>query len=104
MKDGNIRRFTIKPEDFGMNRGNIEDIQITETEESAAIIKDVLYNRAGETAASIVTLNAAAGLYVAGKADTLEDGVEQVQQAIQSGRTREYYESIASERENRQYA
>lgn len=104
MKDGNIRRFTVKPEDFGMARGNIEDIQITETEESAAIIKAVLYNRAGETAASIVTLNAAAGLYVAGRAETLEDGVMQVREAIQSGRTKEYYESIASERENRQYA
>ncbi|CDQ20417.1 anthranilate phosphoribosyltransferase [Halobacillus karajensis] len=104
LKDGQISRFTVSPKDFGLPLGNLEDIRITKTEESAQMIKDVLYGSANQSAASIVTLNAAAGLYVAGKADDLHEGVKLVQDAINNGVTREYFEAIISERENRQYA
>jgi anthranilate phosphoribosyltransferase len=104
LKDGKITRFTISPEDFGLSVGNLEDIRISKTEESAKIIRDVFYGEANESATTIVTLNAAAGLYIAGKAKDLRDGVELVQKAIQEGVVRTYFESIVSEKENRQYA
>ncbi|WP_226585051.1 anthranilate phosphoribosyltransferase [Halobacillus litoralis] len=104
LKDGEIRRFTIAPEDYGLSRGPIEDIRITRTEDSAAIIRDVLYGKANESAASIVTLNAAAGLYVADKVKDIQEGVEAVQEAIRSGMASEYFESIVTEKEKRQYA
>ena len=104
LKNGEITRFTVSPEDFGLPLGNLSDIRISKTEESARIIKDVLYGRSNESAASIVTLNAAAGLYVAGKAADLQEGVHLVQKAISEGVTSKYYESIVNEKENRQYA
>ncbi|ARI78318.1 anthranilate phosphoribosyltransferase [Halobacillus mangrovi] len=104
LKDGEITRFTITPEDFGLERGSLEDIQISKTEESAAMIYNVLSGQANESAMTIVTLNAAAGLYVAGKVEDLSEGVYQVQKAIQTGVTFAYFESIAVEKENRQYA
>ncbi|WLR47805.1 anthranilate phosphoribosyltransferase [Halobacillus litoralis] len=104
LKNGEITRFTVSPEDFGLPLGNLKDIRISETEESAQIIKDVFYGRSNESATSIVTLNAAAGLYVAGKAADLQEGVHLVQKALSEGITSKYYEMIVNEKENRQYA
>src|SRR5690606_13483817 len=36
LKNGNITRYTIAPEMFGLKRGKIEDIQVETAEESAA--------------------------------------------------------------------
>ncbi|ASF38455.1 MULTISPECIES: anthranilate phosphoribosyltransferase [Halobacillus] len=104
LKDGTISRTTVTPEDLGLTRGKLEDIQIEKTEQSAAMIEAVMLGNANESATTIVTMNAAAGLYVAGKAEDLRDGVKQVQEAIQTGVTRRYFESVAVEREDRQYA
>ncbi|MGP4060855.1 anthranilate phosphoribosyltransferase [Halobacillus sp. H74] len=104
MRDGKITRFTVSPEEFGLSRGRLEDIRITETGQSAKIIKDVLYGKANESAHTIVVMNAAAGLYVAGKAADLREGVHQVEKAIREGVAKDYFESIIMEKENRQYA
>ncbi|RWZ58204.1 anthranilate phosphoribosyltransferase [Halobacillus fulvus] len=104
LKDGQISRFTITPEQFGLERGKLEDIQISTKEESAQIIADVLTGKANQSAMTIVTLNAAAGLYVAGKVDSIEEGVKKVQEAIGNDTVKKYFHQISVEKENRQYA
>ncbi|MCP3029025.1 anthranilate phosphoribosyltransferase [Halobacillus sp. A5] len=104
LKDGEITRFTLTPEDLGLKSGKLEDIQINTTNESAQIIEQVLQGSANESALTIVKMNAAAGLYIAGKAKDLREGVQLVQQAIESGRVYNYFTSIQEERERRQYA
>ncbi|MFC7063886.1 anthranilate phosphoribosyltransferase [Halobacillus seohaensis] len=104
LKNGKITRFTITPEDVGLKSGKLEDIQIETSIESARIIEQVFKGTADESAMTIVTMNAAAGLYVAGKAEDLTDGVKRVQQAIQEGIVFKYFTSIQEEKERRQYA
>ncbi|UOR13374.1 anthranilate phosphoribosyltransferase [Halobacillus amylolyticus] len=104
LKDGEVHRFTITPEELGLSRGKLEDIQITDSQQSADLIKQVIIGEANESAMTIVTMNAAAGLYVAGKASDLTDGVKRVQDAIKSGSVQTYFASIQGEEENRQYA
>ncbi|GGF24351.1 anthranilate phosphoribosyltransferase [Halobacillus andaensis] len=104
LKDGEITRFTLTPEDLGLKSGELKDIQINTTDDSARIIEQVLRGSANESAMTIVTMNAAAGLYVAGKAADLREGVQRVQQAIESGTVYNYFTSIQEERERRQYA
>ncbi|MCA0971867.1 anthranilate phosphoribosyltransferase [Halobacillus litoralis] len=104
LKDGTISRFTISPEQFGLKRGKLEDIQIETKEESASIISQVMNGTANESAMTIVTLNAAAGLYVAGKVQDLQEGVNSVQQKIMDGTVKRYLDSIVVEKERRQYA
>ncbi|UOQ43790.1 anthranilate phosphoribosyltransferase [Halobacillus salinarum] len=104
LKDGEIRRFTLTPEDVGLKTGKLEDIQITRTEESAAIIKQIIEGTANESATAIVTMNAAAGLYVAGKVKDLKEGVEEVTKALKSGTVKQYFYTITVAKENRQYA
>ncbi len=84
LKDGKIRRFSIQPEDFGVQRTPVSELKAADAVESLAIIRSVMDNNAGP-ARDIVMLNAGAAIYVAGLADTLQSGMAMADQAIASG-------------------
>ena len=79
-----IREYSIQPEDFGMERASISQLEVSSVEQSLAMIKAVLGKEPGP-AADIVALNAGAAIYVAGLADSIAEGVVLAQDAIGSG-------------------
>jgi anthranilate phosphoribosyltransferase len=85
LKDGRIFQYVIKPEDFALTRGDLADIVVRDSGESADMILQVLQNKGNKSATNAVLLNAAAALYVAGKADSLLQGVRLAQYALDSG-------------------
>ncbi|MET0100438.1 MAG: anthranilate phosphoribosyltransferase [Sedimenticola sp.] len=87
LKDGRVRRFSVQPEDFGMNRTPIDSLKAADAAESLGIIRSVLEDNAGP-ARDIVCLNAGAAIYTSGLAGTLADGVEKASEAIASGEAR----------------
>jgi len=87
LKDGMVRRFSIKPEDFGVKRTPIDAIKATDAADSLQIIRSVLDNQPGP-ARDIVRLNAGAAIYTAGLATTLAEGMSKADQAIASGEAR----------------
>lgn len=87
LKDGQVKRFTVRPEDFGLKRVALDAIRVADAAESLGIIRGVLEDRPGP-ARDIVVLNAGAAIYCAGLADTLKAGVEKADQAIASGEAR----------------
>lgn len=87
LKQGQVRRFSIQPEDFGLKRTSIDQLKAADAAASLSIIRDVLDNQAGP-ARDIVQLNAGAAIYTAGVTDTLQAGVERAGQAIASGEAR----------------
>ena len=87
LKDGQIRRFSIQPEEFGVQRTSISAITADSAEDSLRIIRSVLEDHAGP-ARDIVMLNAGAAIYAAGLADSLKDGVAKADAAIASGEAR----------------
>jgi len=84
LNDGEVKTYTIKPEDFGMAPAELEQIRATDSAHSLDIIKGVFNNDPGP-AKDIVCLNAGAAIYAAGLAATLAEGVEKAQQVIASG-------------------
>jgi anthranilate phosphoribosyltransferase len=84
LKDGSVTEYQITPEQFGIERGNCNDIVVNSVEESLKIMQSVLDNEPG-TARNIVILNAAAAIYVAGLADNLDQGVTLASDSISSG-------------------
>ncbi|WP_446011767.1 anthranilate phosphoribosyltransferase [Candidatus Electrothrix sp.] len=83
--NGTVESYTVNPEDVGLPRANIEDIQGGATaQESAALIREVLGNTPGARL-DMVLLNAGASLLAAGKATDLQAGVEQAREIIASG-------------------
>lgn len=99
VRDGELRELTWAPEDFGLERSSLEAIQVETPEQSASIIRRVL---AGETgpARDIVLLNAAAALWIAGRAASLPECVKLAAEAIDSGAARELLARLI-ERTNR---
>jgi len=84
LKDGQITSYTISPEQFGLGRGKLEDLQVDGAEASLAVIKDVFANKPG-AARDIVILNAGAAIYAADLVDSLEDGMTKAADIIASG-------------------
>lgn len=83
LKQGELSQYTITPEQFDMERGNIDDIIVNSAEESLAMVTDVLSDKLG-AARDIVLLNSGATIYCAGLSNSLEEGVDLARQAISS--------------------
>lgn len=76
--------YEIKPEDFGIDRADKEDILGGTPEENAAITRSILDGSLKGAKRDIVLLNAGSGLYIAGKADSIKSGVELAAELIDS--------------------
>lgn len=85
LKNGKIGRYEITPEEMGLSRGELKDIQVESPKASANLILEVFQGKRKGAAADIVALNAGAALYVAGKADSLKNGVKLSLEAIHNG-------------------
>ncbi len=93
LKDGETRTYEISPEDFGMDVASKEDLVGGEAEENAKITRTVLNGEKGPRR-NAVLLNSAAGLYVAGMVDSLEEGVKLAEDVIDSGKAMEQLEKF----------
>ena len=93
LNNGEVKTYTVQPEDFGMSRADLEQIRATDSAHSLEIIKSVFNNTDGP-AKDIVCLNAGAAIYAAGLTATLADGVKKAQQVIASGAVAEKLEQL----------
>lgn len=84
LKNGQVKTYTIKPEDFNLKTSPIQTIQVTDAEHAKKMLISVLENVAGP-ARDIVLLNAGAAIYTAGIANTLEQGITIARQVIENG-------------------
>jgi anthranilate phosphoribosyltransferase len=84
LKDGSIRTYHIKPEDFGFKRCSPEDLLGGGPDENAGIIMGVLEGKKGP-ARDIVLLNAAAAITAGALASKIEEGIAIAHGAIDSG-------------------
>lgn len=94
LKNGQVRRFSIQPEDFGIKRTSIDTIKAVDATDSLRIVRSVLDNQEGP-ARDIVQLNAGAAIYTAGLAETLAEGIEKADAAIASGEARNRLDRLA---------
>jgi anthranilate phosphoribosyltransferase len=84
LKDGTITVREVVPEDAGLPRSGISDLKGGDAAHNAAAMRALLLGEPGPYR-DIVLLNSAAALIVAGKANSLEDGVARAAYAIDSG-------------------
>ncbi|MCL4143545.1 UNVERIFIED_CONTAM: hypothetical protein GTU68_002753 [Idotea baltica] len=85
MRNGEVTTYTVQPEDFGLTQAVVNDIVVADPSASLAMIERVLNAEPG-AARDIVVLNAGAGVYVSGLADSLAQGVEMAAKSIDSGK------------------
>ena len=85
LENGEIRTFTVSPEDAGLGTASLEALRCATVAESAARARDVLGGTHGPCR-DVVVLNAAAALVVAGRASDLREGARESAEAIDDGR------------------
>jgi anthranilate phosphoribosyltransferase len=86
--NGEIKLYTISPEQFGIERNDLSTLAVTSVNDSLNTMLSVLENRQGP-ATDIVLLNAGAAIYTAGIAGTLEAGITRARQVIENGSARD---------------
>ncbi|MCS6831657.1 MAG: anthranilate phosphoribosyltransferase [Armatimonadota bacterium] len=89
VQDGKIREERITPEQVGLCRASAEEITAPDSAQDCA---QMLYRLlAGEKGAArdLLLLNAGAALVVGGKASNIAEGIQQAQEAIDSGRAQQ---------------
>ena len=85
LKDGEIKTYTVRPEDYGLNRATLNEIQGGDAEENAQIILDLL---GGEPSPrlEIVLMNSAAALVASSKVEGFREGIAAARESIASGK------------------
>jgi anthranilate phosphoribosyltransferase len=82
---GEVRSFVLTPESVGLSRHRKEDLRGGDAAFNAAALRRLLEGKAGAYRDTVL-MNAGAGLVVAGKAATIQDGVNLAAQAVDNGK------------------
>ena len=84
LNQGKLSERTITPKDFGATESSLASIKGGDAKTNAAIMNEIL-NGEKHPARSAVSMNAAAALFVAGKAANLREGYQLAMTALDNG-------------------
>lgn len=87
--NGTFRRYEITPEEYGFRRCSKRDLTGGDGTENAKITEAILKGECTDAKADAVLLNAGAGIYLAGGAGSIAEGIEIARDTIQSGKAYE---------------
>ncbi len=88
LKDGTITSYRVNVEEVGLRRASVDALRGGDVEANVRIVQGVLDGRNGP-ATDVAILNAGAAVYVAGKVDSLADGVQRARETVGSGAAKE---------------
>lgn len=96
LDNGTYKTYEIKPEDFGLTRCTREDLRGGDPAENAQIAIAILKGEKGPRRDTVL-MNAGAGLYIAGKASSIADGIRLAGELIDSGKALTVMETLKAE-------
>ena len=95
LRHGEILEYEIHPEDFGMPMMSHRSLRVENAQQSRAMLLQAIEGKPG-TAFEIVSLNAGAALYAAGRAGSIAEGLALARDTARSGAARQKLESFVS--------
>jgi anthranilate phosphoribosyltransferase len=84
LRDGELSTYEVTPEQVDLESAPEGAVGAGTPEQNALVLREVLAGNPG-TERSLAVLNAGAAIYVAGRAETLADGVRAAERSIDSG-------------------
>ena len=93
IRDGWYKSYKVAPEDFGLERSTPADIMGGTPAENAEILRAILKGERGHKR-NAVLMNAGAALYIAGKADSMKEGIILAGKIIDSGQALDTLEKL----------
>lgn len=97
IRDGKFTSYEIAPEQFGYTRCKKDALKGGTPQENAEITRNILNGADKGPKRQAVCLNAGAALYIAGKAETMEQGVRMAEELIDSGAAQKKLEEFVKE-------
>ncbi len=85
VRRGTITGWTIDPAEFGVHGVAVDDLAGGSPADNALIVEEVLHGRSTPGARAAVVMNAAAALYVSGRALSYAEGIATARQAMERG-------------------
>jgi anthranilate phosphoribosyltransferase len=95
LRDGAITEFSFDASEIGLTNAPLEAIRGGDVAQNAAIAMSILNGNPGAPRDTVV-LNAAAALYIAGVASTLQEGRELAEKSIDSGSARRVLDGLVT--------
>jgi anthranilate phosphoribosyltransferase len=83
-RQGMVNTFYLHPADVGLPKASLSALKGGDAQENARIIRRILDGERGAPR-DVVLLNAGAGLLIAGRASSVQDGIARAARAIDSG-------------------
>jgi anthranilate phosphoribosyltransferase len=84
LRDGQLATYDVLPQEVGLEPATDGAVGAGTPEANARVLRGVLGGEPG-TERALAVLNAAAAIYVGGRAESLREGVERAEQSIDSG-------------------
>jgi anthranilate phosphoribosyltransferase len=94
-RGGEVRSYIIEPEQFGIHRWTTDAVRGGTVEANVRLADGVLAGERGP-ARDVVLLNAGAALYMARVADSIQAGIAQAAEELDSGRARKKVDEVAT--------
>lgn len=85
LREGKVATYEISPAEFNLPATTLEELAGGTPAENALLVEQILSGKGTSAQQGVVALNAGAGFYVAGQADSIQAGVEKAQQLLTSG-------------------
>ena len=93
LRDGQVESWTFRPDDTGLGRWSVDDLQGGDPETNAAVMRRLLDGEGGPIRDAVL-LNTAGVLLAADAATTIPEGIQQAAQSIDSGAARQRLEAM----------
>lgn len=96
VKDKKISSYIISPQKFGIMKAAKKDLMGSDSSKNAEIIQNILKGKKGPQR-DIVVLNSAAAIYLAGKANTIAEGIQYAEKSIDEGSALQVLQKLIKE-------
>ena len=100
-KDGKITEYEIVPEDFGLQRVALDSLVMADRGAAIRTARALIDGKAEQQLENLVLLNAAAGIYVGGKAPSIAEGLEAARESLRGGAARKVLDKVAAYTESK---
>ena len=94
LKDGKISLKILNPQDLGLVKASLSDIQVSSKDDAIKAFLTVLKGTANKSMTEVTALNAAAGLIISDMANDFEDATQIALNSIKSGKAYDVFRNL----------
>jgi anthranilate phosphoribosyltransferase len=92
---GAVQTFYVHPSEYGLAKASLDALRGSDAAANAVIVRQVLDGNQGPPR-DIVLLNAGAALFIAGRVDSVREGIAQAAAAIDNGRATQVLQQLVA--------